>query len=216
MKTINNYSLYLVTNEQCPSGKDSLEVAKAAISGGIDILQLRQKNMAKDKLCALGKKLSTLAKVSNIVFIVNDDPYLARELTADGVHLGQEDIKQYSIERVREIIGQNKIIGLSTHSLADIEKANQLDINYIAFGPLFETKSKDYSIGTKDLAQALSLSKFPLVCIGGIDSDNIEELLKLGATNIAMIRAISESPDIAKKTKELKNIIADYRDKKCR
>ncbi|MCF7908098.1 MAG: thiamine phosphate synthase [Candidatus Omnitrophica bacterium] len=211
MKSISNYNLYLVTGEQRSATKKTLEVVRLAINGGANIIQLRDKNMARSELVSLGKKLSTLAKSKNIVFIVNDDPDLAAELDADGVHLGQTDIEKYSVEKTRKLIGRNKIIGLSTHSLEQIEQANKLDINYIAFGPLFETKTKNYSIGTRDLTKALSLSKFPLVCIGGINSNNIEEVLKLGATNIAMIREITESQDIEKKVKQLKSLITKYK-----
>ncbi len=213
MPSFNSHNLYLVTSEQYSNQRGTLEVAKAAIDGAIDILQLREKDMAKDRLISLGKKLSTLSKEKNIVFIVNDDPNLAAELDADGVHLGQEDIQKYPIETTRKLIGKDKIIGLSTHSLEQIEQANKLDINYIAFGPLFKTKTKDYSIGIKNLAEALKLSKFPLVCIGGINSNNITQVLKLGATNIAMIREITESADVTKRTKELKKIILTYKTK---
>jgi len=203
--------LYLVSSQQYSAGRTTLEVAKSAVAAGIDALQLREKNITKDDLTILGKKLSTLAKSKNIVFIVNDDPYLAAELDACGVHLGQEDIKKCSIEKTRKIIGKDKIIGLSTHSLEQIKQANKLDINYIAFGPLFETKTKNYSIGIKDLPKALRLSKFPLVCIGGINSNSIEEILKLGATNIAMIREITESQNIEEKVKQLKNLMVQYK-----
>lgn len=206
-------NLYLVSSQEYCAGRKTLEVAESAIRGEIDALQLREKNIPREELINLGKKLSTLCKSQNIVFIVNDDPSLAVQLDADGVHLGQEDIKQYPIDKVREIIGRNKIIGLSTHCLEQIEAANKLDINYIAFGPLFETKTKNYSIGIKGLPEALKLSKFPLVCIGGINLNNIEEVLKLGATNIAMIRGITESQNIEKKVKQLRNLISHYKEK---
>jgi len=211
MKKINSYSLYLVSSQEYSAGRTSLEVAKAAIRGGIDILQLREKTLPPTELISLGKKLSTWCQKSNIVFIANDDPELAVELEADGVHLGQEDIKKYPIEKTRTIIGKDKLIGLSTHCLEEVEAANQLDINYIAFGPLFETKTKSYSIGIKDLPKALELSKFPVVCIGGINLNNIQQVLGLGALNIAMIREITESPNIEEKTKQLKNLILKYK-----
>ena len=190
-----------------------MEIAQAAIRGGIDVLQLREKNMPENELAGLGKKLSTLCRNSNIVFIANDNPYLTVKIDADGVHLGQEDIKKYPIPQVREIIGKDKLIGLSTHSLKDIEAANQLAINYIAFGPLFETKTKNYFLGIKDLPQALSLTKFPLFCIGGINANNIDSLLKLGAGRFAMIREITASTDIEKKVKYLKNKILSFKKK---
>ena len=204
-------SLYLVTGQQYSGGRTTLEIAEAAIASGIDIIQMREKNLSYDRQKQLGKKLSTLCKSSSIVFIANDDPGLAKEINADGVHLGQEDIQQWPIAKVTEILGPGKIIGLSTHSLKEVKEANSLDINYIAFGPIFATKTKSYCIGTKDIAKALKLSKFPVVCIGGITETNIETILRLGADNIAMIRTITQSENVYNKVRELKNIINRYR-----
>ncbi|MFH1363074.1 MAG: thiamine phosphate synthase [Candidatus Omnitrophota bacterium] len=211
MQKIPTYSLYLVTSHEYSAGRNTLEVAEAAIGGGIDILQLREKTLPRPELVSLGKKLSTLCKKSNIVFIANDDPELTVEIDADGVHFGQEDIKKYPIEKARALLGKDKLIGLSTHSLKEVEEANSLDINYIAFGPLFETKTKNYFLGTKDLNQALARSKFPVICIGGINLENIGQLLKLGATNIAVIREITQSRDITEKTRQLKTKLLEYK-----
>ncbi len=210
MKHINDYSLYLVTSQEYSAGRSSFEVAQAAIDGGVDIIQMREKNLSRQDLIKLGKKLAKLSKKGNIAFIANDDPFIALEIDADGVHLGQEDLKRYSIDKTREILGRDKLIGLSTHSLEEVAYANKLDINYIAFGPLFTTKTKTYSISTKDVTKAVALSKFPVVGIGGINKDNIKEVLNLGAKNIALIRGITESKDIAAKVKELKRIITSY------
>jgi thiamine-phosphate pyrophosphorylase len=204
-------SLYLITSEEYSAGKTTLEVAEAAISAGIDIIQMREKTLSYAGQKQLGKKLSTLCKSSSIVFIANDSPVLAKEINADGVHLGQEDIQQWPIAKVREILGPDKIIGISTHSLKEIEQANDLDINYIAFGPIFATKTKNYCIGTKDIAKALKVSKFPVVCIGGLTEANIETVLGLGCDNIAMIGTIAESQNVYNKVRELKKIINRYR-----
>ena len=213
MHRINHpYRLYLVTSHEYSGEKTTTQVVKDAIAGGIDIVQLREKTDKESEVINTGRKLSTLCQKSNIVFIINDDPYIAKKVNADGVHLGQEDIKKYPVDKTREIIGKSKLIGLSTHSLEEVENANNLDINYIAFGPIFKTKTKKYFIGTKNIPKVLEISKFPVFFIGGINSSNIKEILGLGAKNIAMIREITQSPDIAQKTKELKNLILKYKE----
>jgi len=208
MKFSKKHNLYLVTSERYSAGRTTLEVVEAAVCAGIDIIQMREKNLTYEAQVQLGKKLSTLCRLHTIVFIANDNPVLAKEINADGVHLGQQDLCRWPISKARGIIGPNKIIGVSTHSLQEVKEANNLDIDYIAFGPIFATKTKDYCIGTSDIPQALKLSKFPVVCIGGITETNIETLLKLGVTNVALIREIAASTDIYNKVRRLKSILS--------
>src|SRR4030042_4897958 len=105
MKKNNAYSLYLVLSSEYCGGRCPLEIAQAAIAGGIDMLQLREKLMASEELRRLGKKLSTICQERSIVFISNDDPHLARDIGADGVHLGQEDLEKFPLYKVRELLG---------------------------------------------------------------------------------------------------------------
>lgn len=200
-------SLYLVTEEEYSGSRSTLDVAKSAISGGIDIIQMREKNKTPQELLFLGKELSRLCRKSNVTFIVNDDPYLAKEVAADGVHLGQEDLKKYPLEKSREILGAGKIIGISTHSVKEFKKASESSCDYIAFGPVFKTKTKDYAIGTGDVKEVLSTTDKPVVFIGGINEDNISEVLKEGARNVAMIRAITLAGDITLAVRSFKRCI---------
>ena len=144
-------SLYLIISQEYSPERDPLEIAKLAILGGIDILQMREKNLSRDELVFLGTKLSGLCRDKNITFIINDDPFLVKETDADGVHVGQEDIAALPISEIRKIIGPEKIIGASTHSLEQFVKANAEDVDYLAFGPIFPTQTKSYFIGTGDL-----------------------------------------------------------------
>ncbi|MEW5758919.1 MAG: thiamine phosphate synthase [Candidatus Omnitrophota bacterium] len=204
MPKIKDYSLYLVVSEEYGQGKTALEIASAAIYGGVDIIQMREKNKTKQELTALGNKLSRLCRENNALFIVNDDPFVTKEVNADGVHLGQEDIKRFRLEDVRSILGQDKIIGISTHSLEQFQEANNKDFDYIAFGPVFPTQTKDYFIGTKDIEEVLKIAKKPVVFIGGINLSNISELLSAGVRNIALIRAILQAKDITLETKKFR------------
>ena len=203
-------SLYLVTGEEYSGSRSTLDVAKSAILGGIDILQMREKNKKQEELITLGSELSALCQDNNVTFIVNDDPYLAKEVGADGVHLGQEDLKKHPIEKARDILGENKIVGVSTHSAEQFDVANRSLCDYIAFGPIFPTRTKDYSIGISDIKKVLSIAVKPVVFIGGINKGNIGVTLKEGARNIAMIRAITEAEDIAQEVTDLKHIIDSF------
>jgi thiamine-phosphate pyrophosphorylase len=149
-----------------------------------------------------------MCKEAGVKFIVNDDPVLAKKVNADGVHLGQEDLKKHSLKKTRELVGSDKIIGVSTHSIEQFKKANAEDFDYIAFGPIFPTKTKDYFIGTGDVETVLKSAKNPVVFIGGINLDNVDDLLKKGAKNIALIRAILEEADIKKAAENFKAKLA--------
>lgn len=205
MRKIKDHSLYLVISEEYGKGRDALEIARSAITGGVDIIQLREKDKPENELARLGTKLCKLCKEIGVIFIINDDPVLAKDLDADGVHLGQEDIKSCSIKDARKILGKDRMIGVSTHSLEQFERANSENVDYIAFGPIFTTKTKDYHIGTGEVQKVLSLAQRPVFFIGGITLSNIDEILNKGARNIALIRGILEADNIASRTREFKN-----------
>lgn len=207
MKKIKDRSLYFVASGEYSNGRSIKEVAEQAISSGVDILQMREKNKSRGELEELGRMLSSLCKEKGVTFIVNDDAYLARDIGACGVHLGQEDIKSYTDGEVRGIIGTGGIIGISTHSFDQFEDANKKDFDYIAYGPIFSTPTKDYTIGTDDIEKVSEISTKPVIFIGGINLSNVDAILDKGARNIAVIRAIAEAQDIKGAVKNLKTRI---------
>lgn len=174
-----------------------MNIASAAIKGGVDIIQMREKNKPVPELIDLGKKLSDLCKENNVTFIVNDDPKIAKACGADGVHLGQEDMEKHSIASVRSILGSGKIIGISTHSVETFKNACAQDVDYVAYGPVFETKLKDNCVGTDNVCKIMAIAKKPVFFIGGINLGNVDSLLSKGVRNISLIRAITEADDIA-------------------
>lgn len=204
MGKMKDKNLYLVISEEYGRGRSALDIARQAIAGGADIIQMREKNKPREELIRLGIELAGVCRKSDVIFIVNDDPMLAHEVNAGGVHLGQEDLKLFPISSVRKILGKNKIIGVSTHSVEQFETANNNDIDYIAFGPIFPTLTKNYCIGTNEIAKVLKAAKKPVFFIGGINLSNIGELVKKGARNIAVIRVILEADDIKLKTEEMR------------
>ena len=206
-KAFDDGSLYLVTGAECSLGRATLDVVSAAIRGGVDIVQMREKNASRPELVELGRSLKDICKTNDVVFMVNDDPYLAREVRSDGVHLGQEDVKKYGLPAARELVGTEGIIGLSTHSVRQAKDGAASDVDYIAFGPVFPTKTKDYFIGSDGLPEVLALSSKPVVVIGGINGENLDKVLSLGARNVAMIRHITEAPDVESRVREIKEIM---------
>ena len=212
MRKIKDYSLYLVITEECCSGRDPLDVAKMAIAGGVDIIQMREKNRPRAELIELGKRFAKLCKESGVTFIINDDPLLSIEVNADGVHLGQEDIARFSIRSARDIIGPERMIGISTASLAQFEKANAEDVGYIAFGPIFRTTVKNYCVGTGSIKAVLAAARRPIFFIGGINLSTLPVALTEGVKNIALIRAIAEADDITATTKLFKDELSKQKE----
>lgn len=189
-------SLYLVLSEAYGKGRSALALARLALAGGIDILQMREKEKSRREVLRLGKALNRLCKAHRVLFIVNDDPVLCRRLRADGVHLGQEDQMRWPIREVRRLLGPGKVIGVSTHTVDQFREANTSDVDYIAFGPIFPTLTKPYHIGTAHIAQVLAMASKPVVFIGGIQRTTIGDLFREGATHVAMIRDILEAEDV--------------------
>ncbi len=215
MKKIEDYSLYLVISEEYSMGRSATEAAKSAISGGVDVIQMREKNKSSEGLLRLGAVLSRMCREKGVTFIVNDDPLLAKEVGADGVHLGQGDMKRCCIGMARDIMGGDRMIGVSTHSMEEFSAANDSEADYIAYGPIYFTKTKDYSIGPGDVTVVAGMAKKPVFFIGGIDRTNIGGMLSRGAKNIALIRGILEAEDIASRTSELKEALRKKKEGKA-
>jgi thiamine-phosphate pyrophosphorylase len=211
MIRIKDYSLYLVITEEYALGRDSLGIARAAISGGIDILQMREKNKPEEELYRRGREFSGICKKNKVIFVVNDDPSLAQGVGADGVHIGQSDLIKHSIKEIRGIIGKNRLIGLSTHSLEEFKQANTLDVDYISFGPIFPTRTKDYFIGTAEISNVLKIASKPVVFIGGINISNLDSLLQEGVKNVALIRDILQAEDVLSRAKDFKDKLNSYK-----
>jgi thiamine-phosphate pyrophosphorylase len=171
---------------------DCEQVTRKMLDGGIQILQLRAKRIPKVEIPELARRLAPLCNEASVPFIINDYPELVAACGADGVHVGQDDM---SVDQARALAGHGKIVGLSTHSLAQVKSASEQGPDYIGFGPLFPTPTKpDYlSIGTKEIAQAHSLVDFPIFCIGGIKADNLPQVMKAGARRVVIVSGILQA-----------------------
>lgn len=185
-----NFDLYVVTDPKY----NPLKTAKRALSRGVKALQLRDKAISKEGYLKLAIKLAASCKKHKCTFIVNDYWDLVKRVGADGVHLGQEDLKIFDLAKVRRAIGDDKLIGISTHDFKQAKKAVQLGADYISVGPIFATPSKPNTrpVGLKLLSRVLANTKIPVVAIGGINSSNIDLVRKIGCQRQAVIRAASE------------------------
>ena len=199
--------LYLLVTEEYCRGRNIVNVVEEAISGGVDMIQLRQKERSGHDIGRTAKSLADICRKSGTPFIINDDPLLARDAGAHGVHLGQEDLKKFTVRQARDIMGDNSIIGLSAGSIKEVERANAEEVDYVGFGPVFPTAIKENCVGIQDVESVLKIAKKPVFFIGGIGLENIDELLARGAKNIAVIRAITQADDIKSAVESLKNKI---------
>lgn len=185
--------LYFVCEAR--EGRSDLEpLLRAALSGGAGILQLRDKEAGRDVLVRAGHTFKRLADDYSALFIVNDDPYLADELQADGVHLGQEDLDP---AEARRLLGADAILGLSTHSPEQLEAAQEAGADYISAGPVWETPTKHGrpAAGLQLVEHAARHSKLPFFAIGGIDPRTVAEVSAAGASRICVVRAIRDAAD---------------------
>lgn len=206
-----DYSLYVVLDRTAAKGRDFFKIVSEAIRGGVDIVQLRHKDAEDFQLIDLGKRLRDLTFKNGVIFIVNDRADIALELEADGVHLGQQDL---SIETARKILGKNRIIGVSTHSLEQAIKAQALGADYISIGPIFSTPTKPTykPVGLELVREAKERIKIPFVAIGGIERTNLKEVLLSGAKIVAVVRAVVSAEDVSAAAKQIKEGLLNFKD----
>jgi len=202
--------LYVITESSISKGRSNEFVVKEAIKGGAEIIQLREKQWDKNKLKEEAIKLVKICRENNVVFIVNDYVDVALEIGADGVHLGQSDM---SIKEAREICNKNNknlVIGISTHSIEQALTANKEEADYITIGPIFKTRTKDYTVGLKIINQIINKINIPLIAIGGINENNIDSVLEQGVNSIAVISTVVTAENVKEAAKQLVNKIKRF------
>ncbi|MBI3318071.1 MAG: thiamine phosphate synthase [Candidatus Omnitrophica bacterium] len=187
-------------------GRDPLEVAEAAIQGGADCIQWRDKSAPDGKFLAAARELRELTRRQETLFVVNDRVDVALCVGADAVHLGHEDLP---VKEARGMVRDRMAIGRSTHSLEEARQAEADGADYIGVGPVFSTPTKpDYpAVGLELLKQMASTIRIPWVAIGGIDRQKLPLVLSAGASRIAVVRAVAGDPDPASAARLLKMIL---------
>ena len=184
--------------------------ARALISGGVEILQLRAKGAPLEAVATAARAILPLCQAAGIPFILNDYPELARSLGADGVHIGQDD---GSISATREIVGPELLIGRSTHSLPQAQQALADGADYIGFGPLFPTPTKAgrpaIGLGEISKMEALVGAQIPAFCIGGIKPANLRGILTAGARRAVIVSHLLTAADPAAEAKNIRKIFSE-------
>jgi thiamine-phosphate pyrophosphorylase len=201
--------VYPVTCERLSGGKSNLQVLEAVIQGGAKIIQLREKEYPKRDLYNLALKFREISTRAGVLLIINDHVDIALAVDADGVHLGQEDLPV----QVARNLAPELLIGVSTHSLEQALQAEKNGADYINIGPIFSTKTKKgvgRSLGPGAISEMSPRIKVPFTVMGGINEENIEEVLAKGARRVAMVTAITKAADITAQIKSLKEKIRRF------
>jgi thiamine-phosphate pyrophosphorylase len=185
--------LYLVCAAR-PEGHDLADLLRGAIAGGVEVVQLREKLLPDEELVAVANAARALCERLGALLIVNDRPAVAVEAGADGVHVGQEDMPA---AQVRELVGPEMLVGLSTHAPAEIDAVDAAVVDYIGVGPIHATPTKPgrAAVGLELIRHAASNSPVPFFAIGGLHADNVGEALAAGATRVCVLRAIGAAAD---------------------
>ena len=200
---MNDFGLYLVmTNPKV----GYVACAEAAVAAGVRIVQLRMKHSPREEIVETARRVRVVTRGTDTLFIVNDDPSIAVEVEADGVHVGQDDM---SVAEVRARFPSLGIVGLSTHNPAQALAAVAQRPDYIGVGPVWATPTKDIpdpTLGVETAIQMVRSVPFPAVCIGGIDVARLPELVRAGAVNYSVVRAVCGADDPLAAIRELQRV----------
>ena len=193
MRNLSGCRLYGILDLSYVSASDVPRVIEAMIKGGVDLIQLRAKQSSLEEIVDLAADLHQLT--TSTPLIVNDHAAVAAKVPVAGVHVGQDDD---SIAVAREKAGRPIIVGKSTHSVAQAIAAQHNGADYIGFGPIFATPTKpDYApIGLSDIKRVHAEVAVPIFCIGGIDIDNLQQVIDAGANRVVMVSALLRAHDI--------------------
>lgn len=200
------HSLYLIAASDLAGEKPLEKVVKDAVAGGVDIVQLRERNLHSRGIYALAKKIKEAIDCTSARLLINDRVDIAIAIGADGVHLGQKGIP---VDTVRRMVGHGMVIGVSTHSLEEALKAEAEGADYILFSPVFSTRCKPGAIpkGVGALLEVRSKVGIPVVPLGGINSSTLPELARRGITNAAVMSAILTSDNPKEAAVQLKAVL---------
>ena len=189
------------------------QAMEQALAAGVNCFQYRNKSASRRTVYETAAVLARIAREAGALFIVNDHADIAVAVDADGVHLGQDDLP---IECARTLLGSTKVIGISTHSISQARAAEAAGADYIGFGPVFRTSSKDAgpTQGTRNLAAVAQAVALPVIAIGGINEANVQFVIEAGAVGAAVISVVLTSPDIRQTAERMVRTIRDIRRKR--
>jgi thiamine-phosphate pyrophosphorylase len=189
---MNDFGFYLVmTNPVVGYAK----CAEAAVKAGVKIVQLRMKHASREEILREAREVRRVTAGTGTLFVVNDDPEIASEAEADGVHVGQDDLAPAEVRAHHPGL---RIVGLSTHNLEQVRASTTQPIDYIGVGPVYATPTKDIpdpTLGLATMGEMIAAAAHPAVAIGGIDQERLPSVIAAGARNFAVVRAVCRSPD---------------------
>jgi thiamine-phosphate pyrophosphorylase len=204
-----NVDLYVITDETIAGGRSHAEIARRAIAGGADVIQLRDKTCGPLELLRDARELRTITWKSGTIFIVNDRLDVAIASGADGVHLGQDDMP---VRTARQLAPPGFIIGVSVGTPGEAVEAEREGADYLALSPTFSTASKDdagHGHGLDRLREIRREVDIPVIAIGGISRQNARDVIAAGADGVAVISAVVASPDITAAARELRDLVRE-------
>ncbi len=198
--------LYAILDDAYLGGRDPGVIAAQMVAGGVDLLQIRAKDASDARITALIHAALAICRPAGVPVIVNDRPDLAAATGADGVHVGQDDLP---VNEVRRMVGADRIIGKSSHSLAQALAAQAENVDYFAIGPVFATPTKPtyVPVGLDLVRRVAPVATKPFFCIGGIKNDNAGEVLAAGAQRLVVVSGILHAPDISAYCRALKALL---------
>ena len=196
-KAVNlDFHLYVVTGRAQSKGRDFVDVVKCALQGGAGCIQFREKQLPPRELLPVARDLLALCREHGATFIINDHIDVALAVEADGVHLGQDD---FPLPEARRIIGDDMILGASTHSVEQARRAQAEGADLINIGPIFSTQTKQTPVrpvGVELITRVKNAINTPQTCMGGINADNVTQVVSAGAQRIAVVSAVVGAKDI--------------------
>jgi thiamine-phosphate pyrophosphorylase len=194
--------LYAIVDRAQTGDRHPAAVAADLVRAGVRLVQYRDKRATSREMYEWGRAVLDEARRSGAVFILNDRADVARGMGADGVHVGRDDLP---VEMAREILGAEKWVGHSAHDVDQVREADRSSADYVAFGPIFATLSKENPgpvVGLDGLRLAREATGKPLVAIGGISLENARRVLEAGADSVAVISDLLRAPDVEARARE--------------
>jgi thiamine-phosphate pyrophosphorylase len=196
--------VYPILDAAALGGRSAGQAVRALAAGGARLVQLRAKRVSDRDLLDLAREATAAAHGAGVKLVINDRADVARIVGADGLHVGQDDLPPSAC---RSLLGEEALIGVSTHDLDQLAAASRAPADYVAIGPVFATRSKerpDPVVGLELVRRARALSGRPLVAIGGIGPDNARAVVEAGADGLAVISAVMASEDLAEAVRALR------------
>jgi len=202
MKTISEARLYGIVDAGYVALADMVAMTRALVEGGVDVLQLRAKNVPLAEVEKIARELLPVTRDGGVPFVINDHAQIAAAVGSEGVHIGQED---GDLDTVRQMVGAQCFVGRSTHSVAQAKAAMAEGADYIGFGPLYATGTKpDYvPIGLEDIREVHRFATCPVFCIGGINERTLPEVLAAGARRVVIVSALLQAADVRQAVREI-------------